>query len=111
MNGKNWVVLEISLLFTSFDELGQMVYVSNEILLQQTIYNIRRSDNMPDYITIVVDFETEDKKMIAVRKTLFQFVSGHPKRYRNVEPDMDLIDIGTNRSVSYRFSIEFLGNW
>jgi Mechanosensitive ion channel len=49
---KNYVVHEMGLLFTSFNEAGKIVYIPNAVLLGKVITNVRRSGNMVDFIKV-----------------------------------------------------------
>ena len=55
IDDKNYVVHEMGLLYTSFNEAGKIVYIPNSFLSGRIITNVRRSGNMVDSIKVIIE--------------------------------------------------------
>lgn len=110
IDGINYQVQELSLLVTTFQLDGKLVYIPNSILSNKPIINIRRSSDLTDFIMIVVEFATPEEIIKKLHDNLCELVKNHPSRFKGTGT-MDMIEIGADGKVTYRFSLRHKGNW
>lgn len=102
------MVHELSLLITSFQVDGKLIYIPNNVLASKPITNIRRSGDQTDYIRINVEFSTPEEVIRLLHDNLSEFVRSQPSRFKGTGR-MDMIEIGSSGVVTYQFSLEHKG--
>ena len=111
IDGRAYVVKELSLLFTIFKRLdGTIVQVNNAILNTAWIVNVRRSVTMSEVVQLSVDFGTSFSAIQKLRKEMQEFVSANSRDYA-MDLEIDVIDAKGLDKLLLQVAIKHKSNW
>ena len=111
INGRSYVVKELSLLFTIFKRLdGTIVQVNNSILNNTWIENVRRSMTMSEKVQLLVDFGTTFSAIQRLRKEMQAFVEFHSRDYAS-DLEVEIMDAKGMDKLLLQIIIKHKSNW
>lgn len=111
MQGDDYFVKEISLLYTEFKKMeGHVVQAPNSYLNTLFILNMRRSGGLAEAIPMVFKFGTTLEQIEGLRNRLLQFVKDEKREYQgNILTE--LRDITEAHSISLNIVFFYKSNW
>ena len=111
INGDQYVVKELSLLFTIFRRLdGTIVQVNNAILNSAWIENVRRSSNISECIQLEVAFGTSFLLIQKLRHEMTKFVETHTRDYAS-DLEVEILDAKGLDKLLLSIIIKHKSNW
>ena len=118
VDGRNYIVKELSILQTTFMADGKRVYIPNgtipliiDIMSKKEIWNARRSEATADYINVKVDINTPEDTLRLIHAEVKEFLAQNSREYRPTCM-MDIMEMGQDSDMmTVRFSIDMHSNW
>ena len=111
MKGDDFLVKEISLLYTEFKKLeGQVVQAPNSYLNTLFIQNMRRSGGLAEAIPLTVKFGTTLDQIDDLRQHLLEFVKAEKREY---QPNIltEIRDVIEAHSLNLNVVFFYKSNW
>ena len=111
MKGDDYLVKEISLLYTEFKKLeGQIVQAPNSYLNTLFILNMRRSGGLAEAITLTVKFGTTLDQIDELRERLLEYVKLEKREY---QPNIltEIRDVVEAYAVNLNVIFFYKSNW
>jgi len=111
IDGKRYIVKELSLLFTIFKRTdGTIVQVNNAVLNNMWIDNIRRSSTMSEVVQLSVDFGTSFALIQKLRQEMILFVESNARDYAS-DLEVEIIDAKGLDKLLLQIVIKHKSNW
>ncbi|KAK6543342.1 hypothetical protein TWF694_000093 [Orbilia ellipsospora] len=112
LNGKEYVVEHISLLYTIFRQVdtNKFVQIPNNILNTQNVENVSRSGPMRETITFSVNFDTSMRDIMLLKAELTTFVEENTRDFRHDNLNVEINSVSL-ASLELRVEIKYKGNW
>ena len=111
MKGDDFIVKEISLLYTEFKKMeGQIVQAPNSYLNTLFIQNMRRSGGLAEAVPLIVKFGTTLDQIDDLRQHLLEFVKAEKREY---QPNIltEIRDIVEAHSLNLNVVFFYKSNW
>lgn len=111
MKGDDYIVKEISLLYTEFKKMeGQIVQAPNSYLNTLFILNMRRSGGLAEAVPLVVKFGTTLDQIEELRTRLLEYVKVEKREY---QPNIltEIRDVVEAYSVNLNVVFFYKSNW
>lgn len=111
LKGDDYMVKEISLLYTEFKKLeGQIVQAPNSYLNTLFILNMRRSGGLAEAVTLTVKFGTTLAQIDELRERLLEYVKVEKREY---QPNIltEIRDVVEVYSVNLNVIFFYKSNW
>lgn len=111
LKGDDYLVKEISLLYTEFKKLeGQIVQAPNSYLNTLFILNMRRSGGLAEAVSLTVKFGTTLQEIDELRERLLEYVKAEKREY---QPNIltEIRDVVEAHSVNLNVIFFYKSNW
>ncbi|KAB5518871.1 hypothetical protein GE09DRAFT_977795 [Coniochaeta sp. 2T2.1] len=108
------IVKRQSLLYTVFRRIDNFsdIQIANERLAQKRIENVTRSGFNRQSVTMMIDFRTTFKDLMALRKELEDFLK-HPDNKRDYQPGLgfSIVNVHELNRMELKCAFNHKGNW
>lgn len=109
--GDDYIVKEITLLYTEFKKLaGHVVQAPNSYLNTLFILNMRRSGALAEAVPIIIKYGTTIEQMEALRQRLVEFVRSEKRDFQD-NILTELREVTENFSVTLNVVFFYKSNW
>ncbi|EWC44741.1 hypothetical protein DRE_06519 [Drechslerella stenobrocha 248] len=112
LDGKEYVVERISLLYTVFRlvESNKFVQVPNNVLNGKSVENVSRSGPMREVVLFPINFNTSMRDIMFLRSELMAFVVENNRDFRSDSMTVEISSVKLD-SLELKVEMRYKGNW